>query len=206
MSVLEQQGQARPVWAARLRQERQARSWSQARTARELQARTPHTLTSEENLVRNLKRWEAGTCEPTGFFQELLAHTFDTEPAALFPADTASAALSRTLAGEVTRGLLDSERAAIAAQVQELRALVEQMSQTTRARLDHVAQSIGLTTDLTTSTTTNLTTNLTVDVTADATGHDPGAPADAYDDTAGLTAVLTQSPDAAEDSDADGWD
>jgi hypothetical protein len=76
----------RPVWARRMRQERLARGWSQHDAVRALRAHAAGTsLTSDENLLRNWKRWEAGRSKPGAFHQPLIARTFGTVTAALFP-------------------------------------------------------------------------------------------------------------------------
>lgn len=76
----------RPRWARRLRDERQARGWSQAQAVRAMRAHADGELTSDSNLVRNLKRWEKGEAEPDAFYRPLLARTYGTVTAALFPA------------------------------------------------------------------------------------------------------------------------
>lgn len=86
-----------PSWAARLRQERAARDWSQLQTVRNMRAtfaRMPENknreLPSDESLLRNYKGWEAGGDKghrPDDFNKRLLAATFGTVTAALFPPD-----------------------------------------------------------------------------------------------------------------------
>lgn len=75
----------RPVWSRRIRRERGAREWSQRDAVRAMQAHSSQTLASEETLLRNWKRWEAGEAKPDGYYQTLLAKTFGTVTAALFP-------------------------------------------------------------------------------------------------------------------------
>ncbi|CUU61127.1 hypothetical protein Ga0074812_15717 [Parafrankia irregularis] len=80
----------RPAWARRLREERDARGWSQADAVRALRGHAGATaLTSDSNLVRNWKRWEAGETVPDDFYKPLLAKTFGTVTGALFPAPKA---------------------------------------------------------------------------------------------------------------------
>lgn len=83
-------GGGRPSWARRLRDERHARGWSQAQAVRAMRAHADGELTSEGNLLRNLKRWEAGESEPDAFYRPLLAKTYGTVTAALFPAPPAT--------------------------------------------------------------------------------------------------------------------
>lgn len=75
----------RPAWAARIRAERIARGWSQNDAVRALRAHSTGSLTSNENLVRNWKRWEAGEVEPDAFYKPIIARTFGTVTAAFFP-------------------------------------------------------------------------------------------------------------------------
>lgn len=75
---------ARPSWAHRLRSERAARKWSQVDAVRALQAHASGELPDEAALLRNWKRWESGTY-PDEFYRPLIAKTFGTVTAALFP-------------------------------------------------------------------------------------------------------------------------
>lgn len=80
--------QERPIWARRIRAERQARGWSQAAAVRALRGQGQSTgqgLAGQESLVREWKRWEAGRVEPDGYHKQLLAKTFGTVTAAIFP-------------------------------------------------------------------------------------------------------------------------
>lgn len=74
----------RPPWADRLRRERAARRWTQADAVRALRAAAGTPLPSDDALLRNWKRWEAGTL-PDDFYRPLLARTFGTVTASLFP-------------------------------------------------------------------------------------------------------------------------
>lgn len=76
----------RAPWAHRLRCERAARKWSQADAVRALRAHAPTELPDETALLRNWKRWEAGTY-PDEFYRPLIARTFGTVTGALFPRD-----------------------------------------------------------------------------------------------------------------------
>ncbi|MGH3658029.1 MAG: hypothetical protein ACRDUA_15350, partial [Micromonosporaceae bacterium] len=75
----------RPTWASRLRRERDARGWSQRTTVRALRSRADRSLPDEPALLRTWKRWESGRHLPDEFYQPLIAKTFGTVTAALFP-------------------------------------------------------------------------------------------------------------------------
>lgn len=76
----------RPTWARRLRSERAARGWSQAEAVTALRERAVGVhLPANASLLRNWKRWEAGEAEPDEFYKPLLAATFGTVSAVLFP-------------------------------------------------------------------------------------------------------------------------
>jgi len=74
----------RPHWARRIRAERAARDWSQADAVRALRAHSSARLPDDVTLLRNWKRWEAGTY-PDDFYRPLVAKTFGTVTTALFP-------------------------------------------------------------------------------------------------------------------------
>jgi hypothetical protein len=74
----------RPAWARRIRAEREARKWSQSEAVRALIAHSKVEL-SESSVLRNWKRWEAGTTFPDDYHRPLIAATFGTVTAALFP-------------------------------------------------------------------------------------------------------------------------
>ena len=74
----------RAGWARRIWVEREARGWSQADAVRALRAHSDEPLPDDAALLRNWKRWEAGTY-PAEFYRPLIARTFGTVTAALFP-------------------------------------------------------------------------------------------------------------------------
>jgi tetratricopeptide (TPR) repeat protein len=82
----------RPAWARRIREERDARGWSQRDAVRALMAHSRKPL-SLQNLIRNWKRWESGEAEPDDFHKPLIAKTFGTVTAAMFPRIPSAAAL-----------------------------------------------------------------------------------------------------------------
>ena len=74
-----------PPYARRIRRERLARGWSQADAVRAMEAHAGKSLGLHEALVRNWKRWEAGSNEPNLYNKRLIAQTFGTVTNALFP-------------------------------------------------------------------------------------------------------------------------
>jgi len=90
-----------PPWARRIRAERIAHKWSQRDAVRALRAQAGKTekLPADSSLLRNWRRWEAGEAEPDDFHRPLIAKTFGTVTAALFPSpgkrDSDSALLGR---------------------------------------------------------------------------------------------------------------
>lgn len=89
----------RPPWARRIREQRVAREWSQSQAVRALRAHSPVTLAPDSSLIRNWKRWEAGDAEPDDFYKPLIAETFGTVTASLFPAKPKSDEAHGLLAG-----------------------------------------------------------------------------------------------------------
>jgi tetratricopeptide (TPR) repeat protein len=78
----------RPSWARRIAAERAARGWSQLDAVRALRAHAPKELPSDDNMVRQWKRWESGEKTPSSFYRPIIAKTFGTVTHALFPAPT----------------------------------------------------------------------------------------------------------------------
>jgi hypothetical protein len=95
----------RPVWARRIRSERIARGWSQAEAVEALRFHANSPLASNSSLLRNWKRWEAGDSAPDSFYKPILARTFGTVTAALFP-DTGRGAADELL-GAAGMGTLE---------------------------------------------------------------------------------------------------
>lgn len=75
----------RPLWARRIRNERAARNWSQPEAIRALRAHSKQELPGDASLLRRWKSWEKGDSKPDDFYQPLIAKTFGTVTAALFP-------------------------------------------------------------------------------------------------------------------------
>ena len=75
----------RPDWARRMVEERAARDWSQADAVRALMARLPEDqVVSEQDLLRQWKRWEAGEAQPVKY-RSPIAAVFGTTTGAFFP-------------------------------------------------------------------------------------------------------------------------
>ncbi|SCK62670.1 MULTISPECIES: XRE family transcriptional regulator [unclassified Streptomyces] len=75
----------RPEWARRMAEERAARDWSQPDAVRALMARLPDDqIVSEQDLLRQWKRWEAGDAQPVKY-RTAIAQTFGTTTGAFFP-------------------------------------------------------------------------------------------------------------------------
>lgn len=75
----------RPGWARRMVEERAAREWSQTDAVRAMMARLPADQeVSEQDLLRQWKRWEAGDANPTKY-RSVIAQTFGTTTGAFFP-------------------------------------------------------------------------------------------------------------------------
>ncbi|MCF6525677.1 XRE family transcriptional regulator [Streptomyces sp. JJ36] len=75
----------RPDWARRIAAERQARDMSQLQAVRAMRAHAAEELPSDDSMVRQWKRWEAGQT-PGDFYKPLIAAVFGTVTHALFPA------------------------------------------------------------------------------------------------------------------------
>jgi hypothetical protein len=74
----------RPAWARRILAERKARGWSQSRAIAALRGHSAEELPSDESLLREWKRWEAGETMPL-WYRPLIAALFGTVEHAMFP-------------------------------------------------------------------------------------------------------------------------
>lgn len=77
----------RPAWARRIRAEREARDWSQADAVRALRSHGDRQIPAQESVLRQWKRWEAGEVEPDPRYKALIARTYGTATAVIFPPD-----------------------------------------------------------------------------------------------------------------------
>ncbi|MDR7273597.1 XRE family transcriptional regulator [Catenuloplanes atrovinosus] len=91
--------QQRPPWARRIRNERLARRWSQPEAVKALRLHSARELPSDASLLRSWKRWESGDSEPDEFYKPLIAQTFGTVTAAMFPRQS-----QRDVEGELLNG------------------------------------------------------------------------------------------------------
>jgi transcriptional regulator with XRE-family HTH domain len=75
----------RPAWARRIREERAARGWSQSQLVAALRMHANKALPADPTMLRRVKSWEAGEHQPDGYYRPLLAKTFGTVTAAIWP-------------------------------------------------------------------------------------------------------------------------
>ncbi|MDB4873060.1 MAG: hypothetical protein JWL97_4064 [Gemmatimonadales bacterium] len=76
----------RPAWAQRIRDERAARGWTQADFIQALRAHSDRELPGQSSMERSVKKWESGGTCPDEFYRPLIARTFGTVTAAIWPA------------------------------------------------------------------------------------------------------------------------
>jgi hypothetical protein len=75
----------RPAWARRIREERTARGWSQSQLVAALRAHADRELPSDATLLRRVKSWEAGEHQPDDYYRPIIAKSFGTVTAAIWP-------------------------------------------------------------------------------------------------------------------------
>ena len=75
----------RPVWARRITTEREARGWNKPQFIEALRAHAPKPLPGKESLLRRVHSWESGATCPDDFYKPLIARTFGTVTAAIWP-------------------------------------------------------------------------------------------------------------------------
>jgi transcriptional regulator with XRE-family HTH domain len=75
----------RPAWAQRIRDERVARGWSQSQLVAAMRMHADKELPADSAMLRRVKSWEAGEHQPDEYYRPLLAKTFGTVTAAMFP-------------------------------------------------------------------------------------------------------------------------
>lgn len=96
----------RPAWARRIREERAARDWSQAQLVAALRMHSDRELPSDDTLLRRVKSWEKGEHRPDDFYRPLIAKTFGTVTAAIWPAAERQEAEALAAAGAGTLEIL----------------------------------------------------------------------------------------------------
>lgn len=77
----------RPSWAQRIRDERAARGWTQVDLLSALRAHSQQELPGQASMLRQIKKWEAGGSKPDEFYRPLIAKTFGTVTAAIWPVE-----------------------------------------------------------------------------------------------------------------------
>ncbi len=75
----------RPAWARRLTAEREARGWSKPQLVEALRAHAPSELPGQESMLRWIDAWEAGSTRPGDRYKPIIAKTFGTVTAAIWP-------------------------------------------------------------------------------------------------------------------------
>jgi tetratricopeptide (TPR) repeat protein len=75
----------KPAWARRITEERVARGWNKPQFIAALRAHAPSELPAKESLLRRVHAWEAGTSCPDDFYKPIIARTFGTVAAAIWP-------------------------------------------------------------------------------------------------------------------------
>ncbi|MEU8341706.1 XRE family transcriptional regulator [Actinomadura meyerae] len=77
--------EGRPEWAKRIAAEREARGWDTSRFVEELRARAGGRLPGAAAMVRRVREWESGEVLPEDGHRRLIARTFGTVTAAIWP-------------------------------------------------------------------------------------------------------------------------
>jgi tetratricopeptide (TPR) repeat protein len=75
----------RPAWARRLTTEREARGWNKPQFIEALRAHAPSELPGKESMLRRVHSWESGASCPDDFYKPIIAKTFGTVTAAIWP-------------------------------------------------------------------------------------------------------------------------
>ena len=75
----------RPAWARRITAEREARGWNKPQFIEALRAHAPGELPGKESMLRRVHSWESGESCPDDFYRPVIAKTFGTVTAAIWP-------------------------------------------------------------------------------------------------------------------------
>jgi tetratricopeptide (TPR) repeat protein len=75
----------RPAWARRITTERKARGWNKPQFIEALRLHAPSELPGKESLLRRVHAWESGSSCPDDFYKPIIAKTFGTVTAAIWP-------------------------------------------------------------------------------------------------------------------------
>jgi tetratricopeptide (TPR) repeat protein len=76
----------RPAWARRITTEREARGWNKPQFIEALRLHAPAELPGKESMLRRIHSWESGASCPDDFYKPIIAKTFGTVTAAIWPA------------------------------------------------------------------------------------------------------------------------
>ncbi len=87
------------MWARRITTEREARGWNKPQFIEALRAHTSKVLPGKESLLRRVHSWESGATCPDDFYQPLIAKTFGTVTAAIWPVPGSRDADAELIAG-----------------------------------------------------------------------------------------------------------
>lgn len=75
----------RPAWAKRITNEREARGWNKPQFIEALRAHSSTELPAKASLLRRVHAWESGESCPDDFYKPIIAKTFGTVTAAIWP-------------------------------------------------------------------------------------------------------------------------
>jgi tetratricopeptide (TPR) repeat protein len=89
----------RPAWARRIAAERAARGWNKPQLVEAMRAHAPAELPGEESMLRRVHSWESGASCPDDFYRLLIAKTFGTVTAAIWPVASSRGADAELIAG-----------------------------------------------------------------------------------------------------------
>jgi tetratricopeptide (TPR) repeat protein len=89
----------RPTWARRITTEREARGWNKPQFIQALRAHAASELPSKESMLRRVHSWESGASCPDDFYKPVIAKTFGTVTAAIWPVQGSRDANAELIAG-----------------------------------------------------------------------------------------------------------
>ena len=89
----------KPTWARRITEEREARGWNKPQFIAALRAHAPSELPAKDSLLRRVHAWESGASCPDDFYKPIIAHTFGTVTAAIWPVTATRDGDSEQVAG-----------------------------------------------------------------------------------------------------------
>ena len=78
-------GEDRPDWAKRITAEREARGWNKPQFIEALRAHADRQLPGKASMLRRVHAWESGEARPDDDYRRLIAKTFGTVTAAIWP-------------------------------------------------------------------------------------------------------------------------